>query len=295
MLVDVILLCAPWVLAFPAAFGLLTSDADLASKRRLERRLYAVLLIAEKLPADTAGAGAVRRGIDRQTMRFAYAAQYPQRTRELLRVALIGAAVAASVLAFYLLWWHAASIPRLALALGAVTVTALWFERALRNFGRNDTVARDLFEHFNAPAGLVRPRTELAAKSPALTLDEVFRSAADVRDASAAPLSTLDAVNAVLEKAHVHIDWRAELLRFARRARDADYRALAVRAYEWLLRHLLGPFFAWRLRFLDYSERWRTARAVKSGDVFTAAWLPVHYRNERERLARHWERVTALR
>jgi hypothetical protein len=31
-------------------------------------------------------------------------------------------------------------------------------------------------------------------------------------------------------------------------------------AYDWLLRHLLGPFFARRLRFLDAAERRRAAQ-----------------------------------
>lgn len=292
---DVVLLCAPCVLAFPAAFALFTSHADLVPKRRVEKRLYATLLMAEKLPSDTVGAPGVRRDIDRQTLRVAYAAQFPQRARELRHVALIGSSLVASVLAYYLLWSDSSSLLSLLLALAAVAGASLWFERALRNFGRNDGVARELFEYFGAPAGLVRPRTELAAKSPALTLDEVFHRAADIRDASTAPMSTLDAVNAVLAKAHMHVDWRAELSRLARRIRRVDYRGHAATSYDWLLRRLLGPFFAWRLRFLDDTERWRTARAATSGDVFTAAWLPTHYRNERDRLAGHWERLAALR
>jgi hypothetical protein len=81
---------------------------------------------------------------------------------------------------------------------------------------------------------------------------------------------------------------------------EADYRNLASRvaaravavtatAYDWLLRHLLGPFFALRLRFLDAAERRRAARAEQRGDVFEAAWLSAHYRNERRRLAQHWD------
>lgn len=295
MLVDVILLCAPAAVAFPAVFGLLTSHADLIPRRRLEKRLYATLLVAEKLPATTMGSAGIGRDVERQTLRLAYAAQYPQRARELLYVALIGTAVAAGVLAYYLLWWNSTSLLSLLLTLAVVAGVALWFERALLNFGRNDSVARELFEHFQAPAGLVRPRTELAAKAPALEIGDVFQRAADVRDANAVPMSTLDAVNAVLAKAHRHFDWRVESKRALQRVRAADYRGSATRAYDWLLRRLLGPFFTLRLAFLDERERLRTARAHKAGDVFEAAWLPAHYSNERTRLADHWERLAAIR
>ena len=59
-----------------------------------------------------------------------------------------------------------------------------------------------------------------------------------------------------------------------------------------LLRHLPGPFFKWRLAFLDDRERHRVARAEKSGDVYRAAWLTKHYRSERGRLARHWSHLS---
>ena len=62
-----------------------------------------------------------------------------------------------------------------------------------------------------------------------------------------------------------------------------------------LLRHLVGPFFTWRLTFLDSRERQRTAKAQKTGDVFKAAWLTTHYRNERRRLAEHWTQLHKAR
>jgi hypothetical protein len=114
-------------------------------------------------------------------------------------------------------------------------------------------------------------------------------------------MTTLDAVTAVLAKAHAHFDRRHEARRAACRLAEADYRTLASRvtartlavsasAYDWLLRHLLGPFFTLRLRSLDGRERRRAAAAERSGDVYKAAW-PAHYRNERRRLARHWSQV----
>ena len=307
MLVDVMLLCAPLAMAFPAVVGLLTSHASLASKNQLQNRLYATLLMAEKLPPDALGAAGIARDIDRQTLRVAYAAQYPQRARELGHVALIGGGVLIGVGAYFLLWWRDASLLTLLLVLGGTAVVALWFERALLNFGRNDGVARDLFEHFGAPTELVRPRTELAAKAPALTVDDVFRLAADMRHAQhGGPMTALAAVNAVLTKAHTHFDWRREAGRATHWLRHADYRghtkhamawtaSFAARAYDWLLRHLLGPFFTSRLAFLDYRERRRTARANRAGDVFEAAWLPTHYRNERIRLAGHWSHLHKAR
>jgi hypothetical protein len=74
----------------------------------------------------------------------------------------------------------------------------------------------------------------------------------------------------------------------ARRVAATDYRAHAATAYDWLLRHLLGPFFNLRLSYLDAAERRRAAMAQRSGDVFKVAWLAMHYRNERRRMAEHW-------
>src|SRR6478609_1367188 len=299
MLVDAIAPCAPVAVAFPAVVGLLTGHGDLASRSRLQTRLYATLLMAEKLPPNALGAAAIARDIDRQTLRVAYAAQYPQRGREVGRVVLIGAFVALSVLGYYVAWWRDASLLGLLIGLGVIAVATLWFERAWLNFGRNDGVARELFEYFGAPVGLVRPRTELLAKAPALSVDDVFARAADVRDAAhGGSMSTLAAVNSVLAGAHVHVDWRAEARKGAHRVRHADYRAglhravawtltFTATAYDWLLRRLLGPFFAWRLAFLDEREWRRTARAHRAGEVFEAAWLPANYRNERTRLAGH--------
>lgn len=300
MLVDAILLGTPVVVAFPAVAGLLNNEVGLESKGRLEKRLYSTLLVAEKLPAGTLGADGISRDIDRQTLQVAYAAQYPQRARELRAVALIGAAVLGCAGAYYALWWQDSGLLWLLAALGVLAVTSLWFERAMVNFARNDGVARALYEHFGAPAGFVRPRTELAAKAPALALDDVFRRAIDIRDARHdAPMSTLDAVNAALVRAHTHLDWRRELRRGVARVREVDYRAatqrattatlrFAARAYDWLLRCVFGPFFVTRSALLAATERNRTARAQRTGDVFAAAWLPAHYRNERARLRRHW-------
>src|SRR6478736_7384582 len=109
MLVDVIALCAPVAVTFPAVVGLLSGHGDLASKSRLQTRLYATLLMAEKLPPGALGAAAIARDIDRQTLRVAYAAHYPQRGREVGHVVLIGAFVALSVLGYFA-WWRDASL-----------------------------------------------------------------------------------------------------------------------------------------------------------------------------------------
>ena len=307
MLVDAILLCAPLVVALPAVVVLLTSHVSLASRSRAQRQLYGTLLLAEKLPSGVLGGTLISQDIDRQTLHVAYLAQYPQRAREIVHIGLIGAGVVASVATYYLLWWGEATLLVLLIVLGAAALTSLWFERALVNFGRNDSVTRELFAHFRAPDGQVRPRTELMAKVPPLSVDVVFARAADVRDARLdATLTTLDAVNGVLAKARAHFDWRRRARRAARRLAQADYRSLATdltartlavtaTAYDWLLRHLLGPFFTLRLRFLDAREQRRAARAQQRGDVFEAAWLSAHYRNERRRVAEHWALLHKVR
>ncbi len=283
------LMCAPVVVALPAVFALLTSHVRLSSKSHVQKRLYRTLLLAEKLPPAALGTAQIARGIEADTVHVAYLTQYPQRAREIVHVGLIGTGVAVSVVAYYLLWQGEASLLALLIALAVIAVVALWFERALLNFGRNDGTARTLFVHFGAPDGLVRPRTELVTKVPALSADSVFQRAADVRDADHdSTMTTLAAVNAVLATAHSHFDWRHEARRVARRVAATDYRAHAATAYDWLLRHLLGPFFNLRLSYLDAAERRRAAMAQRSGDVFEAAWLATHYRNERRRVAEHW-------
>jgi hypothetical protein len=295
MLIDAILLCAPVVAALPAVITILTSHASLASPARVQKRLYRMLLLAEKLPADVPGASLISHDVERQTLRVAYLTQYPQRTREIIYLGLIGTAAVACLVAYYLLWWDEAPLLVLLIGLGALATLALWFERALLNFGRNDRLARDLFEYFAAPDGLIRPRTELVAKAPPLTVDVVFERAADVRDAHDGTMTTLDAVNAVVATAHAHFDWRHEARRAVHWVADVDYRRHAAVAYDWLLRHLVGPFFTLRLGFLDARERHRAAAAERFGDVYKAAWLSTHYRNERRRLANHWAYLHAIR
>jgi hypothetical protein len=319
MLIDVILACAPAAVAFPAVFTLLTSNTSVASKARVEKRLYRTLLLAEKLPPGAAFAPQIAKDIDRQTLHVAYVAEYPLRAREIGHLVLIGVLALAILVGYYLLLAGDADLLTLLIALAVFAVAALWLERALLNFNGNDAIARELFAHFGAPDGLVRPRTELIAKAPALTVDATFERAADVRDANhGAAMTSLEAVNVVLAQAHSHFDWRSEALRLARRARDVDYRAEATRlarpvvevdyrwhatagarrtavwaatAYDWLLRQVADPVFTWRLTFLDACERHRVAKAQKAGDVFEAAWLPAHYRNERHRVAEHWTQL----
>ena len=307
MLIDVVLACAAVAAAGPAVLAASTGHANVTGKTRLRKQLYGSLLLAEKLPADAIGAAQIARDIDRQTLHVAYVAQYPQRAREIAHLAAIGAVVLAAVVGYYLLLAGDAALLTLLIVLVAVAVAALWFERAAMNFSRNDRMSRQLFAHFGAPEDLVRPRTELVAKAPALSVDAVFSRAADVRDAHhGAPMTTLDAVNAVLAAAHSHFDWRTESRRFAVRVARVDYRTRAeagrvravgsfANAHDWVLRHLLGPAFSWRLSFLDQREHRRTARAHDSGDVFGAAWLSEYYRDERRRLARRWSHLRATR
>lgn len=307
MLIDVILACAPAVAAFQAVSTLLTSHASVASKAQVEKRLYRTLLLAEKLPPTAAFAPQIAKDIDRQTLHVAYLAQYPQRAREIAHVALIGVLSLGALLGYYVLLAEDANLLTVVVALAVFAAAALWLERAMVNFNANDAVARDLFAHFGAPDGLVRPRTELFAKAPALRVAVAFERAADVRDANHdAAMTTLAAVNIVLAQAHSHVDWRLEAARIAHRIRATDFsanvtvagrQALAsiARAYDWLLRQVAGPFFRWRLTFIDACERHRTAKAHKTGNVFKAAWLPTHYGNERRRVALHWTQLHKAR
>lgn len=375
MLFDVVMACAALVAASPAGFAALSTHASVSRKGRLQKQLYGTLLLAEKLPPNIVGAGQIASDIDSQTLHLAYVAQYPQRSREIVNVALIGAIGVIALVGFYVMLAAGAPLAPLLIGLGVIAVASLWFERVVVNYGRNDSVSRELFAHFGAPENLIRPRTELVARMPATSLATVFERAAAVRDAwQGAPMSSLDAVNAALAEAYEPFDWRAESRKLAGRVSGVDYRGHAATArsrgaelfassrqraadvaervkrtdyrsharkaaahgsslldtgqreskrladrasrtdyrtyaegatsrgssylakvYGWLLRHLVGPFFALRLSFLDWLERRRIARARARGDVLQSAWLPAHYRNERERLARHWSHLHGVR
>ena len=307
MLLDIVLAVAPIVVAVPALVALLTTHVSYASKGHVQKRLYGSLLLAEKLPAGTPGGRQIAHDIDRQTLNLAYLTQYPHRAREIVDIVLIGVGLLGGLVAYYLLLWADGPLLYLLAFLGLIVLAALWFERVVVNFGRNDALFRELFEHFGAPNNLVRPHTELVAKAPALTVTTVFERAADVRDAQHdGSITTPDAVNSVLARAHSHGAWRRELRGLAHRVSGTDYRAhtktaaaqgltFTARAYDWLLWHLLGPFFRLRLGYLDDRERHRIARAEKSGDVYKAAWLAAHYYQERRRLAIHWAHLRRAR
>ncbi len=307
MLLDVVLAVTPIVVAVPALVALLTTHSGYTSKGHLQKRLYGSLLLAEKLPAGAPGARQVTRDIDRQTLRLGYLAQYPHRAREILDIALIGVGLIGGLVAYYILLWAGAPLLYLLAFLALVVLAALWFERAVVNFARNDTLVFELFERFGAPDNLVRPHTELVAKAPAVSVASVLERAADVRDAHhGGSMTTPDAVSSVLAQAHSHGAWRRELRGLVHRVSGTDYRrhtktaaarglTFTARAYDWLLWHLLGPFFRLRLGFLDDRERHRLARAEKSGDVYKAAWLAAHYYHERRRLAIHWAHLRRAR
>jgi hypothetical protein len=300
LLLDIAQASAPIVAALPAVVALLGSHVSYAPKGHFQKRLYGSLLLAEKLPPGTLGARQIARDIDRQTLHVAYLARYPHRAREIVTIALIGFCAIAAFVAYYVsLWADARLLHRLAL-LAVGVIAALWFERAVVNFTRNDALVHELFAHFRAPDNLVRPHTELVLKAPPLTMPGVFEQAADVRDAyHRRSMTTLEAVNSVLAQAHSHGAWRREVVRLVHRLVHTDYhvhtKALAVRSYDWLLRHLLGPFFKLRLAYLDAREQHRVDRAEKTGDVYKVAWLHTHYRNERDRLARHWSYLHGAR
>ncbi len=294
MLIDIVLACAPLVVAVPVVVTLLAIPVNYASKRQLQKRLLGSLAVVEKLPPAIIGSGQIARDIDRQALHLGYVTQYPHRGRELRDIALIGIGLTGALVMYYALLWTDGRLLYLLVLLGLIAIVALWLERVVVNFSRNDALVQELFAHFGAPENLVRPHTELVLKAPTLTAATVFQRAADIRDANHdEALSTLDAINSVLAQAHTHGAWRGEAARLIRRVVHADYRGHAARAYNWLLRHLVGPFFEWRLRFLDWRERHRLARAEKAGDVYKAAWLVAHYRNERGRLYRHWSYLQA--
>lgn len=306
MLLELVLVCAPLAAVVPLVAGLRTTGVGGTPAGLLQRRLYRSLLVAEKLPPATVGARQLARDIDRQTLRLAYLTQYPHRAREVRDVALLGVAVLAVTTGYYVAWWRDAALAVLVTLLALVVVAALWLGRAARNMARNDALCSELFAHFGAPADLLRPDTELVAKTPALTVAEVLDRAADVPDGGHARdgtgIATVQAVNAVLSGMRRHGAWRDELRALRRRTTGADYRALAASAAAWTLSTagrgvdwLLGPLFAVRMAVLDDRERHRIAAAQRRGDVYKAAWLATYYRSERDRLAGHRTRLHGTR
>ncbi len=299
MLVDLLLTCAPLAALAPAVVSFVTRRTDFAGKTTVQRRLYRSLLLAEKLPPAVPGARQIASDIERQTLHLAYLTQFPQRAQDLTAITVIGLGSAAATVAYYVaLWGDSGWITVLAL-LGIAVAAALWLNRAVRNFGHNDALTRDLFVALGAPASLTRERTELLANAHALPLDALLRRAADIRDANhRSAMTTVSAVNAALESLHSHRLQRLDPRALTRVIADTDYpqlaRSAAMKAsswamvgYRWTVLRLLDPFFDIRVHYLNDRERRRIAKAESTGDVYKAAWLATHYRFERERMATH--------
>lgn len=299
MLTDLALTCAAFAALAPAAVSVVTGRTDFAAKRTVQRRLYRALLLAEKLPPAMNGGRQIGADIERQTLHLAYLTQFPQRAREIAAIAAIGVVTAAATVAYCAAVWGDSSWFTVLALLGLVVVGALWLNRVVRNFGHNDALTRDLFDALHAPVTLTRPRTELFAKGPVLPVETLLRHAADIRDADhRATMTTVSAVNAALDSVHGHDRWRRDVSALTRAVANTDYRTLArsnaakavsltEAGYHWSLRRVFGPFFDIRLDYLNGRERHRVARALRTGDVYKAAWLATHYRTERERLAAH--------
>lgn len=276
MLLDMLLAGAPFVVVVPAVTALLTSPVGYASPRRLQKRLYRTLLLVEKLPPDLPGSAQLVADIERQTLHVGYLAQYPQRGREVLALALIGGSLIGTVVAYYVLLWTGAAWLSLLVGLALVAIASVSFHRALVNFARNDTLVRELFARFGAPQHLRRPPSALLVRAPARTVDALLQRA-----------PTVEAVNAVLAQPHSPLDWRQEVGHLTHRGRAA-----AAAAYDRLPRRLprrlFDPLVTLRLAYLDDRERHRIAAAERAGDVYKAAWLATYYRTERTRLSPHY-------
>jgi hypothetical protein len=304
MLFDVVMACVPLIAVAPAVIAVATSHTDFTSKGRLQRRLYRSLLLAEKLPATTPGSKQIAADIDRDTIAVAYHAQYPQRGNEIARLTLVGSGLLAALLVYYgLLWVGAWWVDQVLFGI-PLLLLAGWLHRGIGNFARNDALTREVFGYFDAPTALIRPATDLIGRAATPTMATLFARAADIRDRDHdGTLSSLDAVNAALAAAHTPVSWHSLLLRARRRVRAADYREtaetartqaenVAAQAFSWLahgydraLQTVAGPVFALRLTWLGARERDRIARADRVGDVYKAAWLATHYRDERHRIA----------
>ncbi|ORA21990.1 hypothetical protein [Mycobacterium aquaticum] len=304
MLFDVVMACAPLVAVAPAVIGLATGHTDFTSKGQLQRGLYRSLLLVEKLPAATPGSRQIAADIDRATLAVAYRAQYPQRGTEISRLALVGLGLLTALIVYYALLWVDAWWVYQVLFGIPVLLMAGWLHRAVGNFVRNDSLTRAVFGYFGAPTELIRPATELITRAPTPTMAELFERAAEIRDRDhGGTLSSLDAVNAALASYHTPLSWRALVDRTRRQLGATDYRGRAQTArvqaenvatqsfsllssgYDRAMQTLTGPVFALRLSWLDAREHARIAKAERSGDVYRAAWLATHYRDERSRMA----------
>ncbi|WP_018601767.1 hypothetical protein [Mycobacterium sp. 155] len=304
MLFDIVMACVPLIAVAPAVIAVVTSHRDFTSKGQLQRRLYRSLLLAEKLPTTAPGYRQIATDIDRDTFAVAYRAQYPRRGKEIVWLTLIALGLLTALVVYYGLlvagvWW----VYQLVFAI-PILLLAGWLHRAVGNFVRNDGLTREVFEYFGAPTALIRPATDLITRAPSPTLAALFARAAEIRDRDhRGTLSSLEAVNAALAAAHIPVSWRTLLRRTRQRVGTAGYRehadtarkqaetavhqslSLVNRGYDQVLQTVTGPVFAMRLSWLAAREHDRIARAEQAGDVYRAAWLAMHYRNERDRVA----------
>jgi hypothetical protein len=298
VVLDIALACAPLAVALPAAVAVLSTQVSYATKGHSQKRLYGSLLLAEKLPRDLPGGAQISRDIDRQTLHLAYVAQYPHRATEIAHIALIGGGLVASLVAYYCSRWAGGRFVYQLAFLAMEVLAALWFVLALRNFAANDNRCRALFETLRAPVDLVRPDSDLFRLMAHHDADVTLRRAAEIRDRRDSAMTTVDAVNAALTLptpagrhawdvgAQVRDSWPQ--LRARTKTAQAHGLRIAATSYDWLLDHLLGPFFKLRLANIDHHERHRIAKAEKTGDVYRTAWLSTYYRAERDRVAEHW-------
>lgn len=339
MLLDAVLATAPVLVVLAAAEKLPRTPYTYATRGGLEKRLDRAMALAAKVPPTVAGYRHIAGDIDRQALRLAYAIRYPQRAGEVVSLVLIAALTGALALVYTVVLITGGHLLYLMILLALLVAAVSWFRRATGNFTTNDELNFELFVRFGAPERLHRRDTDLYGRMPIHTADAVLALAADIRDASPDSLSTLAAVNQVLDQSHDHGAWRADVERRVRAAAgkvtDADYRGYARSArehatrlthtartqattrssiaqvqaqrygavaqahtakyggtaYDWTLRHVLGPVFTERLKLLDDVEHLRVRRAEKAGDVFKAAWLRAYYRAERTRVLAQWQMI----
>ena len=302
MLADILEVLAP-IAVTAGAFARAPDIVGHLDRGRCRRRLTELIAIVEKLPEHTVGRGQLLCEIDHRVICLAYGSQYPQRSREIVRVALVGALVLSMAVGYYLLLFCGAGITYLVVVLASQLLVMGWFRRGLGNFLDNDRLSLQVFEQLAAPPGLYRPDSRLLRKSLMPTTRALLDRATDVRDACHfEAMPTLEAVNAArrhfdstVAKGPVVINlqrglaWKPTIGDVPRRL--VHLLIVAAPVHRWVLVTVVGPLLRERLSWVAACEESRVTRAELRGEVGKGTWLRVYYADKRRRILRRWQFV----
>ncbi|MFD8098375.1 hypothetical protein ACFV24_02460 [Nocardia fluminea] len=206
-----------------------------SGRLRDEEKVKRLVDLTDKLPADAVGRGQIEKELGRATLDLAFSMQYPKSIRDRAPVFLTVAVIL--LVAFYLVLYIIGQTVFAWIVILFSYVGNYMLLVAQRNITENDMLIRVVFEKMHAPEGLVRQKPSLFVPWPRIGYGDIFVYAANVRDRSAEPMSTIESINLAIPLARKDIKFfKSRRRKYRWKLIRLRFQAVKLHAHKWILR-----------------------------------------------------------